>query len=283
MAMNLSDQTLREWESYLSFLSDHDLDEVYEDSVIDHTLSQAKSTELSKARHAKTYATATIIPISPQTRLNALRPESLKDFNLDEAKERAQALLNPIETVDHTYTLLEAFEAMPLRYEGGRALIRGRGCLSPQLVVIGDAPDPHEDLAGQAFSGPIGQMTDKVLKGLKLMDQTYLLPALFWRATGGRPATQEDINITAPFVLKLLEILKPQRVLVLGATAAKLILDTSEPILTLRSKPHPLRLKGGHDVSVFVSFAPSLWLNQPLAKAGFWQDSLIATEGLEGT
>ncbi|UDF04631.1 uracil-DNA glycosylase [Asticcacaulis sp. AND118] len=270
-------QTIRELESYLSFLNDHELDDVYLDEPINRLLAENKS---RSATPAAQNAQATVTPLPTSVRVNALRPESLRHFDLDLAVASATAVANTATTIDALYAALEAFPDIPLRYEGGKGVIRGRGAVPADLLIIGDVPDAEEDDALEAFQGKPGRLTDAALSALGLTERTCRLPGLFWRPTGGRPATEEDTRLTAPFMRRLIELAQPKALILCGTTAVRTVLDSADSVQKLRGKPHELALSSGAKTLVFVTFPPALLLRQPLAKKAFWADCLQATEGL---
>lgn len=270
-------QTLKELESYLSFLNDHELDDVYLDEPINRLLAENKS---RFAAAPVQNAPATVTPLPTAVRVNALRPESLRHFDLDLAVASATAVANTATTLDALYAALEAFPDIPLRYEGGKGVIRGRGTLPAHLLIVGDVPDAEEDDALEAFQGKPGHLADAALTALGLNDRTCRLPGLFWRPAGGRPATDEDTRLTAPFMRRLIELAQPKAVILCGTTAVRTVLDSADSVQKLRRKPQELSLSNGAKVPLFVTFPPALLLRQPLAKKAFWADCLLATEGL---
>ncbi|MFT3997234.1 MAG: uracil-DNA glycosylase [Asticcacaulis sp.] len=268
-------ELIREWESYLSFLSDHDLEEVYDDAPHNRLLAENKSRSAPLTAQS---ATATVTPLPGGVRVNALRPETLKNFNLDLAVASASAIAASAPDVNTLYAALENFPDIPLRYEGGKGLIRGRGHTAGGLLIVGDIPDADEDEAQEAFAGKAGRLTGTALDALGLKDTTTCLPGLFWRPTGGRPATDEDIRLTTPFTRRLIELLSPRAIVLCGATAVRVVLESTDSVQKLRGTAHSLPRPDGRPTPVFVTFPPALLLRQPLAKKAFWADLLLASD-----
>lgn len=266
-----------EWESYLSFLNDHELLDVYDDAPINRLLAENKSRSAPRPTHSPG---ATVTPLPTATRVNALRPETLRHFDLEQAVQAATAFAAAAMSPEALYAALEAFVDIPLRYEGGRGLIRGRGSVPAALVVVGDTPDTDEDEALSAFAGKTGHLTDIALRALGVEERVCRLPGLFWRPAGGRPPTEEDIRLTAPFMRRLIELLEPRAVLLCGTTATRIVLDSGDGVPKLRGRAHEMPSKEGRSPPVFVTFPPGLWLRQPMAKKAFWSDCLLATEGM---
>jgi len=274
--MSPADDLYKEIESYLGFLIDHGLDDAYEADPINRTLAENKSTfqrtAASPAQKAVTGVTAVAAP-------SQLRPAAMAHLDaaalLSEAKQRAGAA----RTLDELYAAIDGFETLPVRHEGGRALVRGRGSLEPQLLVIGESPDADEDLAGEAFAGKAGRMMDQALKAAGMLEHTYLSAGSFWRAAGGRPLTVEDISLNAPFLHALVRLLKPKAVLVLGSAAVSAVLNVDQPLRTLRGRIVSYTQADPH-IPVAASYPPAFLLRQPQAKAMLWADLLAITAKL---
>jgi len=267
-----------EWESYLRFFLDHELEEAYELQPINRTLAENKSRFAPKPPEPVATLVAPVVPVASGA---ALRPENLKYFDLDLAKSQAREQMAAVMDMAGLFQALDDFEAFPLKYEGARQKVSGRFAnpesQTADYLIIGEVPDSDEDASGQVFSGKTGRLMDMILKALGIFDQTYLLPGLYWRPAGGRPATDEDVQLTALFTHKALEILRPQRVILLGATAARVTLNTSEGVQKLRGRRFDISCTDGHKIPAFASYHPSLVLRQPMAKGLLWRDLLRAT------
>ncbi|ESQ80451.1 hypothetical protein AEYBE204_04070 [Asticcacaulis sp. YBE204] len=225
-------------------------------------------------------APATVTPLPVNIRVNALRPENLKNFNLDQAVAFASALASQAQTIDALYAAIDGFADAPLRYEGGKGVIRGRGANQADVLIIGEVPDADEDEALEAFAGKPGRLVDAALKALSLTERATLLPGLFWRPAGSRPATDEDVALTAPFMTRLIELSAPKTVILLGGTAIRVTLGTSDSVQKLRGKAQDIALPGGHKVPAYATFPAAFLLTQSLAKKAFWADFLAATAHL---
>ncbi len=270
--MSPADDLYKEIESYLGFLIDHGLDDAYEADPINRTLAENKSTfqraAASQAQKAVTGVAA--VPASP------LRPAALAHLDVNaivtEARQRTQA----VRTLDELYAEIERFDSLPIRHEGGRAVVRGRGHPEPDLLVIGESPDADEDASGEAFAGKAGRMMDLALKAAGVQEKTYLAACSFWRAAGGRPLTAEDISLNAPLLHALVRIVKPKAILVLGSAAVSAVLNVDQPLRTLRGRIVSYT-QNGTPIPVAASYPPAFLLRQPQAKAMLWADLLAIT------
>ncbi|MDC7674984.1 uracil-DNA glycosylase [Asticcacaulis machinosus] len=270
-------------ESYLGFWSEHDIEETYEIQPVNRTLNENKSGSASRGAPKKVAANVNnqVTQTSHNVNLNALVPENLRHYDPDIALNQARHLASTATSTDELYTHLEKFEALPLRYEGGKSLVKGRGNPNARLLIIGDTPDADEDDSGTAFSGKSGKMLDQMVSLAGLSDHFYALPAVFWRPAGNRPLTDSDAALMSPFLHGFISIMKPDVVWLMGPAAVKVVLDLNDGIQKLRGKDLSFTpLIGDHSPILRASFHPSLLLKQPMAKALVWRDLLELSQRL---
>lgn len=273
-----SSDAIRELESYLAFLADHDLEEVYETEPLNRTLAE------NKPHFPRAVAAGSQIPVTgvapvPQMAApgNGLRPHSLANFDLGAAVHEAKGRVAHVRSFDEFYAEIDAFQGMPMRYEGAKSLVRFRGAETPKLLVIGEIPDAEEDMSGVAFAGRPGALIDKALKAAGVADVAMLAPCVFWRPAGGRPLTAEDTHLNAPFLHAFIRLAAPQAILLLGASAVVSVLNLDQTLSKLRGRPVSYT-EGGNSLPVVASYSPAFVLRQPACKAHLWRDILQAVE-----
>ncbi|MFT4075415.1 MAG: uracil-DNA glycosylase [Asticcacaulis sp.] len=272
-----SDDLRSEIESYLGFLIDHELEDIYETEPLNRTLSENKQ---AFKRAPAASAQIHVIPAQPGHTVNALKPQGLAHLDtgtvLHEARQRATAA----RTLDELYAELEAFQHMPLRHEGGKGIVRFRGNPDPDLLVIGECPDAEEDAASTAFAGKPGEMMDKALKAAGVFEKSLLAPCVFWRPAGGRPLTPEDISLNAPFIQALVRLTAPKAILLLGSPAVSCVMNLDQSLAKLRGRI--VKYTAESPLPVMASYPPNFLLKQPQAKGLFWRDllQLVVEAGL---
>ena len=260
----------KEMESYLAFLADHDLEEVYETEPLNRTLVENKS------HFPRAAASVVQIPVTPAaggTQVSALRPQSLVHLDLGAAQHEARQRAAAARSLDELYAELEAFQNMPMRHEGAKSMVRYRGSAKPDLLVIGEIPDPEEDATGQAFEGRPGALIDAALKAAGVFDRTMLAPCVVWRPAGGRPLTNEDTSINTPFIHALIRLAAPKAILLLGASAVVSALNLDQPLSKLRGRLVHYN-EGGKTLPAVASYPPAFVLKQPGCKSHLWHDLL---------
>lgn len=114
----------------------------------------------------------------------------------------------------------------------GKKAVLGVGNLDAKIMFVGEAPGAEEEIQGEPFVGPAGQLLTKMIgaTGLKRSD-VYIGNIMNWRPQlplgpggsqrGNREPTEEEMNYCIPFLRAQIEIVQPDILVGLGATAAK--------------------------------------------------------------
>ena len=124
--------------------------------------------------------------------------------------------------------------ACPL-HEGATQTVFGDGLVRAEVMAIGEQPGDREDLAGQPFVGPAGRVLDDGLEqaGIdpKRVYVTNAVKHFKWEQRGKRRIHQKpnqgEIEACHPWLEAEVEVIEPDVVLLLGATAAKAVLGNS--------------------------------------------------------
>jgi DNA polymerase len=154
-----------------------------------------------------------------------------------------------------------------------------------RLLFVGEAPGAEEERQGEPFVGPAGQLLTRMIAAMGLQrEETYITnivkfrPAVPNQGESNRKPTREEMAACLDFVLAEIEIVKPEVIVALGATAACGLLGSEEPVGRLRNQFHSL---GG--VPLMVTFHPSYLLrNTNLSeRRKVWEDLLLVMERLQ--
>jgi DNA polymerase len=111
--------------------------------------------------------------------------------------------------------------------------------------------------------------------GMSRQNDVFIGNVIKCRPPGNRNPTPEEIAACSPYLMRQIELLKPERILVLGRFAAQTLLGTDATIGSLRGRVHTVRA-GGRDIPVVVSYHPAYLLRSPSEKARSWQDLRLA-------
>ena len=108
---------------------------------------------------------------------------------------------------------------------------------SSKIMLIGEAPGAEEDKVGKPFVGAAGKLLDKMLAAIKLdRNSVYITNIVPWRPPNNRSPTLEEIMQCLPFIQKHIDIIRPEILVLLGATATKAILATNQGITKIRGR-----------------------------------------------
>jgi uracil-DNA glycosylase len=162
----------------------------------------------------------------------------------------------------------------------------GVGHQEAQWMVVGEAPGEQEDLAGQPFVGPSGQLLDRMLAALGLTrseegdlppaQRAYIANTLKCRPPRNRNPSPQEMAQCEPYLVRQIELLQPRIILAMGRFAVQALLRSDEPIGKLRGRVH--RYQG---VPLVVTYHPAYLLRSPLDKAKAWDDLCLAASVAE--
>jgi uracil-DNA glycosylase len=119
-------------------------------------------------------------------------------------------------------------------WKRGTQTVFGQGPAHPRVIMVGEQPGHEEDLAGRPFVGPAGRILDRALvaAGIARGDVyvTNVVKHFKWEPRGKRrihaKPNQMEIAACLPWLRAELDLLKPETVVCLGATAAQALLGT---------------------------------------------------------
>lgn len=156
----------------------------------------------------------------------------------------------------------------------------GDGNANAKIMFIGEAPGRDEDKAGIPFVGRAGHLLDKALNAIGLTRENYYITnAVYWRPPGNRTPTPAETLSCAAFSQRQIELVDPDIIVALGATAAREIFKRNDGILKLRGK-FENKIFLGRERQLFATLHPAYLLRQPLQKRLVWQDMLTIQEKL---
>ena len=114
----------------------------------------------------------------------------------------------------------------------GTQTVFGEGPQTARIIMVGEQPGDKEDIAGRPFVGPAGAVLDKALTaaGIERQDVyvTNIVKHFKWELRGKRRIHKKpnisEISACRPWLEAEIKAVKPQIVVLLGATAAQGIL-----------------------------------------------------------
>ena len=141
-----------------------------------------------------------------------------------------------------------------------------------RVMLIGEAPGREEDRQAKPFTGPSGQLLDKMLAHIGLDRSTvYIANLIPWRPPGDRTPSSDEVALFLPFLMRHIELVSPDIIVAVGGTAAKALLNSPTGITKLRGQWSSLPC-AGRDIPILPMFHPAFLLRTPARKAEAWAD-----------
>jgi DNA polymerase len=141
-----------------------------------------------------------------------------------------------------------------------------------KIMIIGEGPGANEDLEAVPFIGRTGELLDKMLLSINLdRDSVYISNVVNYRPPENRNPTDEEITRYLPYLVKHIEIINPQILILLGSTALNTIIGNDEVISNVRGKWIEKKI-GSCKTLVISSFHPAFLMRQPDQKKLSWID-----------
>jgi len=148
----------------------------------------------------------------------------------------------------------------------------GSGNKNAEWMIIGEGPGQNEDQQGLPFVGKAGQLLTEMLRAIGLdREEVFIANIVKCRPPANRDPQPVEIETCKPYLLRQIALIKPKIIVVLGRVAAQALLNTNQPIGSLRGKIHAL-----NDTPVVVVYHPAYLLRSLLDKRKAWEDLKLA-------
>ncbi|EIQ00622.1 uracil-DNA glycosylase, family 4 [Opitutaceae bacterium TAV1] len=170
----------------------------------------------------------------------------------------------------------------------GKKAVLGVGSLDAKIMFVGEAPGAEEEVQGEPFVGPAGQLLTRMIAAMGLKrEQVYIGNIMNWRPQiptpegheqiGNRPPSPEEMTFCLPFFRAQVEIVDPDVLVALGSTAAQGMLGVGS-FTTLGSIRGRWREFGGKPL--MVTYHPSYILRNQSSRSKrmIWEDLLKVME-----
>ncbi len=184
-------------------------------------------------------------------------------------------------TLDELAAALESFEGCGLK-KTAKSTVFSDGVSSARIMLVGEAPGQDEDRTGKPFVGRSGQLLDAMMAtiGLSRASNLYIANVIPWRPPGNRAPSVDELETCKPFILRQIELVAPEIIVLVGGTSAKTLLNTETGITRLRGKWHSLEI-GGRDIPALPFFHPAYVLRRPETKIDVWADLCALKQKLD--
>ena len=181
-----------------------------------------------------------------------------------------------IKELEHSFKI---FEGCKLK-KTSTNFVSFYGNTNSKLLIIDGPPDEEEDKKGVPFVSSKGLLFEKMLNAIELkIEKTFIVKSIPWRPPGNRYPSNEEIKICRPFILNLINLIKPRIIVCLGEVSTNQILELDESIIKLRGKWRFLQSKITNDfdhLNYEISVLPTLnithLIERPELKKYAWED-----------
>jgi DNA polymerase len=167
----------------------------------------------------------------------------------------------------------------------GKQVVFGVGSAEARIFFCGEAPGADEEVQGEPFVGPAGQLLTKIIKAMGLSRKdVYIANIMNYRPpmptpVGNRAPELNEMAYCLPFLKAQLEIVQPDVIVALGNTAMEGLMGHDPKRRITKIRGQWMEFDG---VPLIPTFHPSYLLrNQSMStKRLVWEDMLSVMERL---
>jgi DNA polymerase len=156
----------------------------------------------------------------------------------------------------------------PLAYAGRRNIVFADGAPNARLMFVGEGPGADEDETGTPFVGKAGQLLNNMIGAMGLKrEEVYIANIVKCRPPANRQPEFVEASTCSQFLIQQIDIVRPQVIVALGATAATYLLGVKQSLASLRGT-----WQSSRGAKVAVTYHPAFLLRDPRQKGEAWKD-----------
>jgi uracil-DNA glycosylase len=211
-------------------------------------------------------------PLPPRASQQEPRaPAAAAALSQDAAAAGAREQAASAKNLDELREKLAAFDGCALK-NSATQLVFADGAPDAKIMIVGEGPGADEDRIGKPFVGRAGQLLDKMLAAIGLdRSKVYIANVVPWRPPGNRTPTPQELALCLPFVRRQIELVAPDFLVLLGASASQTLLNEKEGVMRLRGHWRDYHC-GDKTIRALPMLHPAYLLRAPLKKAQAWRD-----------
>jgi len=161
-------------------------------------------------------------------------------------------------------------------HKGRNKIVFADGDANARLMFVGEGPGADEDAQGLPFVGRAGQLLNNMIGAMGLKrEEVYIANVVKCRPPGNRTPEPAEANTCSQFLFRQIEVVCPEVIVALGATAATYLMGQRQPLAGLRGRVHSFR-----GTKLIVTYHPAFLLRDPRQKKEAWADLQIAMREL---
>lgn len=170
-------------------------------------------------------------------------------------------------------------------------IVTGVGNLDARVFFCGEAPGAEEEIKGEPFVGPAGDILTRIIEAMGMQrTEVYIGNIMIYRppmpgSVGNRPPSKEEIAYCLPYITAQLQIVRPELIVTLGATALNGLLGVDPSRKLGRVRGQWFEFEG---IPLLPTYHPSYILHQASksgqtrAKKLIWEDMQKVMKRLAG-
>ena len=191
--------------------------------------------------------------------------------NIEEVKKTVE--FKDIKKIDDLLNFINTSNVCKLKENSKKAFFF-RKITSSKILIITGNPNSIDEQNNQLLSGQEGLLLKKMFDAINLdLDKINIASVVPWITPNNRKVTSNEILECLPFIQKLIEIIKPEILFLLGETACKAILSTPLDIIKIRGKFFEYtNLNLDLKIPTLATHHPSTLLANPSQKKLSWED-----------
>lgn len=156
-------------------------------------------------------------------------------------------------------------------------VVFGVGNKNTDIMFVGEGPGYHEDMQGEPFVGPAGQLLDKMLAAIDLdRRQVYIANIVKCRPPNNRNPEPYEEQACINYLRNQYLLIKPKIVVCLGKVSASILIHPNFPI----TRNHGVWYEK-KNCNFIATYHPSALLRDTSKKRAAWEDFKVIRKKLE--
>ena len=148
-----------------------------------------------------------------------------------------------------------------------RPLIFGEGETKVTLALVGESPSPPDITSGHLFTGPSGDLLDRILAAIGLTRENLYLTNTLKMVCSGDEITPSALAFFTPYLHRELAVVQPKIIIASGNTPTRALLNSKKGITQMRGEFHDY-----NGAKLMPMFNPAYLLRDPTKKREVWED-----------
>ena len=146
------------------------------------------------------------------------------------------------------------------------------GDYKSKIMIVGEGPGQKEDQEGKPFVGDAGILLNKMLKSINIdRKKIYITNVVNFRPPHNRKPEPSEISKYSNFLRKLIAIIDPKILILMGSTAMESLFGSNIKITKERGSWKDIIINNKTYLCM-ITFHPAYLLRQPENKKFSWTD-----------